>query len=360
MTTRWQRMTSLSNPWRGVEFAAWTALAMGVASAIVFSVATRDAQEGKVPSLLYPYLAASSIFATTCVWILMAARPGVSPAQIQPEDFDHARKVSAMTFAGIFIILCFAGLAGEPGANAVRKVNAYLFAAPHWNQCPFMQKYGLPFAAVAATGNALALSTLVYLGTLCNALVLAASRRVPGDRDPLGSTALHLRDLVHRLQRYLVMASALMVTSTLTLYLLFGAADQLPANAPAAQVALSAATGVCDVSFPGGERLQCTTMPDSPVGAQRKGSPNSAYMALVCGLSFTGALFVLFTACSSAIDDRVLLLTRNAHAMNSQGFDSKAFLERYGLDRAGLQGQMMQGLAVLAPALAGLLTLLTS
>ncbi|KQP17033.1 hypothetical protein ASF45_27840 [Pseudorhodoferax sp. Leaf265] len=359
----WSRMVSLSNRWRGVEFAAWTALLMGVLSVVVFGWVTAGTGPGRdVPSLLYPYLAAASVFVTTCVWILMAARVEADPSQIFPEHFRLARRWALWTFALTTVVLSLSGLAGEPGANAVRSLSNYMFRTVNWLTAPLVQRFALPFAVVTALGNALALSTLVYIGTLCNAIVLAATHTVRGGRDPVGRTALHLRSLIHRLHRYLIMASALMVTSTLTLYLFFGVAAQIQEAAASGTVLPQASSFalLCAPKQPDDAGQTCTLTAASSPNEKSKRSSSPAYMALVCGLSFTGVLFVLFNACNAALDDRILRLARNAHALQGGRFSMKTFHEQYGLDGTGLHGHIMQGLAVTAPALTGLLTLLSS
>lgn len=353
-------MFSLKNRWRAVEVAGWTALALGIASVRLFTAAT--ARSGHAPSLLYPYLASASVFAVTCVWILLAARVGVPSTQIRPVDFRRARIWAFSVFAGLTGLLSLGGLAGQEGENAIRAINGYLFGMPPSGTRS--AELGLPFGFFSAAGNALALATLVYIGTLCNALVLSATRRMPHRADPIGSAAVLVRELGQRLQRYLVMASALAVTSTLTLYLCFGAAEQVQ------QTATATASVPVQTSEAPRWRLDCNALAaelrnlschlTQPQILEMKRRPSAAYMALVCGLSFTGVLFVLFYACGSALDDRLMRLTRAAHRATGPAFNVKDFKEQHGLGNTGPGGGILQAVALAAPAFTGLLTVLTS
>jgi hypothetical protein len=354
-------MSLLSNHSRSMAMPGWVALCMAVLSAAGFGLVTSGKNESSIPTLLYPYFAATSVFITTCVWILMAAGLNVPRSQMDRADFTRARTWAVRVFVCFALLLCISGLAGEPGANAVQTLNKLLFGPSVWfKECKGLANLGMPFALGSAIANALALSTFVYLGVLCNGIVLSAGRKVIGGRDPIGQSAIHLRDLSARLQRYLTLASALTVTSTLTLYLFFGVADQMQAQSAAKEnpAALGPTpVAVCSPRNPPSLGFECGL----PVQASKsKGTASAAYMALVCGLSFTGALFVLFAASHAAIEDRLMAVYRSAHRLKGADFSMKDFRERYGLDRAAGISPVLQTLAVGAPALTGLLTLITS
>jgi len=375
-----QVMTSDSNRWRGVECAGWVALGMGIASALLFWFATldssADAIKTPVPSFLYPYLAALSVFVTICSWILWAARPGVTDDLISKNRFAAARIWFWRTFFMIGLVLQLAGLAGKPGANAVNSLNWYLFG-PFDRTNPisiFLGGLGLPFSVFAALSNALALGTVAYLGVLCHALVLSCPRSSGQTKHEITLRALHIGEAARRLSHYLVMASALMVSSTLTLYLLFASADQIqrlqsiaaktvsPQISSAEVLAVPSERGrlLCSELKPPATQQVCVVDPSPATPAKQ--SSSAAYMSLVAGLSFTGVLFVLFMSCSVAIDDRTAELTREAvqvAAAASDPFNLKTWREDNGLSSGASSGQVMQALTLTLPALTGLLTLIS-
>lgn len=196
--------TSDTNRWRGVECAGWVALGMGIASAFLFWFATLDSADAiktPVPSFLYPYLAALSVFVTICAWILWAARPGVPDDLISKDRFTSARIWFWRTFFMIGLVLQIAGLAGKLGANAVDSLNWYLFG-PFERSNPilfFLGELGLPFSVFAAFSNALALGTVAYLGVLCHALVLSCPRNSGQTKHEITLRALHIGEASRRL-----------------------------------------------------------------------------------------------------------------------------------------------------------------
>lgn len=169
------------------------------------------------------------------------------------------------------------------------------------------------------------------------------------------------------------MASALMVSSTLTLYLLFASADQIQKLRSIAVKTVGSQISSAEILAAPSERgrllcgelktpaMQKVCIVDVSPAASAKQSSSAAYMSLVAGLSFTGVLFVLFMSCSVAIDDCTAELTREAvqvSAAASIPFNLKIWREDNGLSGAASSGQVMQALTLTLPALTGLLTLI--
>jgi len=85
-------------------------------------------------------------------------------------------------------------------------------------------------------------------------------------------------------------------------------------------------------------------------------------MALVAGLSFTGALFILFMSCARILDRQMEeSLSNDLRRRRSAGepFSVKAWKEEHGVDSATTE-RVLQALALLAPALTGALTLVAT
>jgi len=370
--------------WAGIS-----ALALGLGSAVLFSRAT-GARQGilLVPTLLYPYLAAATVYFTTCVWIV---------ATLVRETPEPRRRVDAWrwtgrVFWGSFATLVFLGLAGAPGYNAVWSINWYLFGTPQEPPKGFWPLLSMPFNYVAAMGNAAALGTVAFVAIVCNHHASDAKN------------ATRVADVISAAQglaRLMSLASALMVTATLTIYLLFGSADQIAAMkkdaAPAAnatggttQVMSASATASgpflvrlpvkCQQMAASGSQLECDVVATA-AEAQRKPSSSAAYMALVAGLSLTGLLFMLFFSCSAAVEDAYARLLNQALAeaavsplrlrrarkrkcgqLGPQGesrrFSAKAWKEEQGIQDGAATDKVLKALALLAPALTGVLTLI--
>lgn len=378
------KMLDPSNRWRGVELAAWTAFLLTTCSVLAFTRVTNASRliplgpETAVPSLLYPYLASVAVFVTTCVWILAGARSGVSHDLISEKQLARAEKWFWATFALVAVVLVLSGLAGDQGLKAAKSLNWYLFGPldDPAQEGEWYRKKGMPFGLLTVVANALSLATLVYLGTLCNGLILGGCDDKTQQRDTVASAALRVGEAERRLKSLFVMASALMVTSTLALYLSFATADQvqvlrdahadrlkLPGRATqsAAKASPQLLTVDCRTSTAASSGQGCTlSVPVAEKAARPAAS--AAYMALVAGLSFTGALFILFTACGSALSDRAAELARRQLelATAEAPFDLKAWREHNGLADTGVGAQTLQGLVLVAPALTGLLTLVNS
>jgi hypothetical protein len=344
--------------------AGWTALAMGIGSAALFSFATR--QKTQIPTLLYPYMAAASVFFATCVWILV----------LVARDFTgDRRKPNAWTWSGSvfvisFVLLLWLGLAGSPGENAVRNINWYLFGTPTGSldkQISVPELLTMWFNYIAAIGNASALATFVCLSIACSHCSDAAEG---------ATSAAEVGFAGRNLLRLMTLASALMVTSTLTIYLLFGTADQIQtirakASAkPSPALAITTASGavvklpiVCGDTTGGASTVECN-LATSFAESQKKPSSSAAYMALVVGLSFTGALFMIFFSNSAAIDDAYFRLMEEAQTRASvkrrravEKFSMKAWKEENGLQDESATDKVLKALALLAPAMTGALTL---
>jgi hypothetical protein len=373
-------MLDHSNRWRGVELAGWTAFVLMSSSVGVFTFVTKTSRLGAdipVPSLLYPYFAAVSVFFTTCIWILSAARLGVSNDLISDHRFFTAKRWFKFTLVIVTLVLLVSGLSGDEGLKAAKSLNWYLFGPldDPMQEGPYGAE-GLPFALLASVANALALATLVYLGALCNGLILGACENVNRSPGTVATAVFRIVEAERRLKSFLVMASALMVTSTLTLYLSFAAGDQIQVIKDAHVKRLSRAEQPADsVEKDTLQRLDidcqalgrpsnaqsCTLKLSTAVKAAKPAS-SAAYMALVAGLSFTGILFILFTACGAALSDLAGELARKQIKLTSTRihFNLKAWREETGLADSGAGAQAVQGLALVAPALTGLLTLVNS
>jgi len=348
--SRLARMADDDNRWRGVEFAGWTALVTGILTSVLFAWSTRDRVP---PSFLFPYLTMGAVYLTTCVWILWDALLGVSHDQIDAETRQRARTTFWLTFVGGGFALLIVGLSGGPGRVAIDHLNWYLFASNVGKDWEDLVLRSSPFAAIAAVFTSLALATFMYLGTLCNGLNRAAFSSV---RFPAGADAMAVVELGRRLMQFMVLASALMVTSTLTIYLLFATADQVQAiRHPASPAAAPPAwTLTCSATAPASPTV-CRVAASAPVDKPR--ASNAAYMAMVVGIAFSGVLFILFMSCSTALDDRAADLQREASRTAGANFSAKAWREAQGFGAEGPASQVLKALALLAPAFTGLLTL---
>ena len=355
----------MSKTWQPVEIAAWTALVLGTATATLFSIATHQ-RSGPPPSLLYPYLASACVFVTTCVWILFDVS-----ATSTPESPQDARRWAARAFCIVFAVLVAAGMAGKEGTNAVMNLNWYLFGDPvglgHGELAELLTR---PFNYIAASGNALSLATLVYIGVSCRDIASKAH----------GELDVHaVLTAGRRLGELLVYASALMVTSTLSLYLLFASAEQIeqlqappgsssaspgrPVEATVLKLQCtprSAASG----ALPSGASAQdCLLTAESVAATAPRRNRSASVMALVAGLSFTGALFILFMSFGGVVDRRMETLLNDEIRRKTeaaQPFSVKTWKEEHGVAEPPVTQRVLQALALLAPALTGAFTLVVS
>lgn len=355
----------MAKTWQPVETATWTALVLGTASTVLFSNATNE-PAGPPPSLLYPYLASACVFVTTCVWILFDVS-----ATSTAESRQGARRWAMRAFWVVFAALVAAGMAGKDGTNAVRNLNWYLFGDPiGLGRGDLAELLTRPFNYIAAVGNALSLATLVYIGVCCRDVAAKAN----------GALEVHaVLAAGRRLGELLVLASALMVTSTLSLYLLFASAEQIeqlqaslkvsPAGvsryAEATVLKLQCAPrSASSLHLPGGASTQdCTLSAESVVAAPPKKNRSASVVALVAGLSFTGALFILFMSFGGVVDRRMETLLgeeirRRSDA--SEAFSVKTWKEENGVAESLVTQRVLQALALLAPAMTGAFTVVVS
>jgi len=349
--------------WRPLVYAGGTAFVLGVASAVFFSHATGIKRPDAVPTLLYPYLAAASLFGTTCVWIIVTVHGALEDAVRK----RSARLWSLSFFVITLVVLVFLFLGGSIGAKAVKSINWYLFGGPadilsqSDSFCELLKEW---WNYVSSVGIAAALATVVFLGIACNA---------SSDKADSAECASEVISAGRNMQRLMTLASTLMVTSTLTSYLLFGCADQIQSERlrqenHVVDAATAAASGVtlrvpvqCERAT-GQAAMECTLSLAS-ADEKRKASSSAAYMALVVGLAFTGALFMLFFTCSAAVDDASQRIADDAmrkarsHRAGAT-FSVKTWKEEQGLLEESATDKVLKALALLAPALTGALTLI--
>jgi len=331
--------------WRSAEFAGWVAVIYTfVVIWLYFAATTHRRNEGLSSTLLFPYLAAAGAYFSTCVWILTEGYFTSSPSAT-----DNARKPVLLAlglFALVLPVMLLSAVAGAPGADAVLALNCYLFpdycnAKPSWPWDWFQ----LPFNWIAAAGNSAALATLGFIAMRCKHVTVTT---VASER--LREVGPGLRTL-HRL---LVLASALLVTSTLSLFLLFAASEQLPrtvsSKTPAAH---DQSYLILDCDRANGSSLRCKAQ--SPVPDKTRS--NASSMALVAGIAFTGLLFILFTTASMTIDERIDELTLAEFANETFVGSVKSWREAEGLSEATATDKVLQAVALAAPAITGAITL---
>lgn len=331
--------------WLSAEFAGWVAVIYTFGAIwLYFDATTHRSNEGSSSTLLFPYLAAAGAYFSTCVWILTEGYFTSSRTAT-----DNARKPVLLAL-GLFTlgvpVMLLTAVAGAPGANAVLALNCYLFPAycnanPSW---PW-DWFKLPFNWIAAAGNSAALATLGFIAMRCKQVTVAA---VAGKR---------LREIgpgIRTLHRLLVLASALLVTSTFSLFLLFAASEQLPSTALSETAAADDQSYyVLDCDRANGSTLRC--MVKSP--ALNKVRSNAPSMALVAGIAFTGLLFILFTTASMAIDERIDELTIEELAKETFAGSVKSWREAEGFSEATATDKVLQAVALAAPAITGAITL---
>ena len=293
-----------------------------------------------------------AIYLTTCSWILSNALVGVPLEQVGLEARLKARSAFRWTFGIAFVLLLIGGHGGDTGRQVFDHLNWYLFesvAGAEWK--PLVARWS-PVTLFAAATTSLAFAIFVFLGTLCNGLVKAA---FPSSSSMQGADALGVAELGRRLMQFMVFASSLMVTSTLTIFLLFSTADQIDALR----------TTGSSFAAPPTQSLTCLAKARAPSTAgpapTLKSQPShAAYVAMGAGIAFSGVLFILFMSASSAFDDRTADLLRTAFDVSQAGgepFNVKTWREAHGFDAPSPVDQVLKALALLAPAFAGLLTM---
>ena len=331
--------------WRSAEFAGWVAViyTLGVIW-LYFAATTHRSNAGLSSTLLFPYMAAAGAYFSTCVWILTEGYFTSSRSATY-----NARKpvlVALGLFALSVPVMLLSAVAGEPGAKAVLTLNSYLFpdyrnANPSW---PW-DWFRLPFNWIAAAGNSAALATLGFIAMRCKHVTVAT---VAGER---------LREIgpgLRTLHRLLVLASALMDSSTFSLFLLFAASEQLPRTVSGeTPVTYDKSYPILDCDRANDSSLRCKVQSPTP----DKTSSNAPSMALVAGIAFTGLLFILFTTASMAIDERIDELTMEEVAKKTFVGSVKSWREAEGFSEATATDKVLQAVALAAPAITGALTL---
>jgi hypothetical protein len=353
---------------RGVSSASWWPLTAATATAAVFAIFAAllfrggVARHGEVPvpSLLVPYLTTGTVYLAACIWITLTLWS-------QPRDL-HRRSfiefASILGFSAPPAILLFLGLApGHEGHEAVWAVNWYLFDSPSAEPADCASTLRMCFLYVAALGD---LAAIVVSVAICAACQRCVRRACEADRVNEANAA------VREFGRLITLASVLMVTMTLTVLLLFSAADQIR---PPGMALLPAS-----VAKPETERLHLTchaTALDSTTECDvvtrvaepsRKPPARAPTLALSVGLSFTGVLFMLFFTCSWLIDGAYASLlaaaetaAKNATSYGEPGvprFSVKVWREENGIVEDAATDRVLKAIALLAPALAGALPLI--
>jgi hypothetical protein len=248
------------------------------------------------------------------------------------------------------------GHGGDTGRLVFDHLNWYLFESTANAGWKSLAARWSPVTLFAAVTTSLAFAIFVFLGTLCSGLVKAA---FPSASSKQGTDALNVAELGRRLMQFMVFASGLMVTSTLTIFLLFSTADQIEAlRAAGSSLAVSSAQSLACI--PNARTSPIATPTADPVVASKPQASHAAYVAMSAGIAFSGVLFILFMSASTAFDDRAADLLRTAFdASQAAGepFNVKTWREAHGLDTPGPVDQVLKALALLAPAFAGLLTM---
>ena len=335
-------LNSAKSRWHSVEIAGAVVLSLLGLSAYLHHLAPSP-----TPSLLFPYLAAASVYFATCVWILSDGYFTRRTAGVR----SGAARTALLIFLVVAVFLVLFGLAGKSGESAIQKVNCYLFGG--FCEAPplgLADSLSMPFNYVASAGNAIALSTLAYLTLRCREVTLEAV-----SSDSIRSVG----KLTRTLSRLHVLASALLVTSTLTLFLLFATSDQI--ELPGKQATLNAS-----VQPPASITLNCKPNVDQTTNCvvlingikpPESRTSSAAVMAVVAGIAFTGALFMIFMTASMAVDEHVDELLEVAMADGENKINAKVWREESGFPEASATDRALQALAFLAPALTGAVTL---
>lgn len=347
--------------WSAVQISGWFALVLGIIVSYVYEAAGTNHKGVTSPTLLFPYLAASAVYITTCIWILSSVNLGSAYAK------GIGSKKSAYVWASIFFLIGLvamsaAGTAGEQGRNVIRLLNWYLFQEgsmlPADNQWP--SAYSSPFNYVAAFANALALACIVFIGVLCKGI---------DDSSYNTTDVVVVVEQMGKLHSLMILASALMVTSTLTLFLLFASADQIKAAVSAKTENTEAASNsmsnsnfslICSTTASANEQKCVLTISGEET---KKDKSNAAYMATVVGLGFTGVLFILFATCSGSLDDRVhqlMEIDRQVAIKKRCVFNVKDWREQSGAIETAATDKVLKAIALLAPALTGVIALATT
>lgn len=363
-----------------LRWSASVALAAAFVAMAEMWLATGIWYPGIEATLVYPYLASSAVFVTVATWILESIR------HMKHASGVSAVKVFLVTFTVVLILMLATGASGAYGEQAVDDLNLYL--AHDLNatiDIAGLTKLALsPFRVVAAAGIALSLGCFVVIGRVSSGVSTTAR----------GASVPQILRRLTELNRLMVAGSALFVASVAALFLLFASAAQLhelrptlkaamatrtsppctPASAPAKPTAASTSSSApatpaaqspakvsfnlsCQAAASGG--MSSCVLDALPVKVDRQPS-NPAMMALVLGLAFTGALFILFSTCGANLDDALeakLTHARYVALGAKQAFSAKDWREQYGIAESA-SDRVLKAVTLLAPALAGAFTLI--
>ncbi len=328
-----------------LKLPAIVALAAAILVVEEMSWVTNASRRGLDASLVYPYLASSAVFVTIVTWVIASIRsmPKVASASALP--------AFGVVFLVVFLLMLRNGIAGTIGENAVDDLNWYLAEGRG------IQLWSIsPLRVVAAAGIALSLGCFVFVARVC--IGVSSPPKDAGVEDVL--------DRMTQLNKLMVDGSALFVASVVTLFLLFASAAQVHALRPlkhssevqpptaspvVAKVSLSLS---CQLSA-SASQSDCVVEP-AAIKSEKQAS-SAATMALVLGLAFTGALFILFSTCSGILDDSLDALARIARSTDPS-FNAKTWREAQGISESA-SDRVLKAVTLLAPALAGMLTIIT-
>ena len=349
-----------------LKWSASVALAAAFVAMAEMWLATGYWYKGVEATLAYPYLASSAVFVTVVTWIFESI-----------QHMKHAAGAAAVNvflvvFPIVLVLMLVTGAAGAYGEQAVDDLNLYLADNLHTS----IWKLPLsPFRVVAATGIALSLGCFVVIARVSSSV--SSTTHATSVPEILGR--------INELNRLMVAGSALFVASVATLFLLFASATQLHELRPALMAAAAQNTGISSTtgsnsaaaaSAPAAQpsakvsfNLSCQASASGsmsncvldalPVKVDRQPS-NPAMMALVLGLAFTGALFILFSTCGANLDDSLeerMAGARNAAIDARQPFSVKDWREQYGISE-NASDRVLKAVTLLAPALAGVFTII--
>ena len=347
--------------WRAVVLAAAASAVLGVLAVYGFSQAEKRWFSSQAHPTVFPYLAAAVVYFAACVWVVLDGHATLDAAVGKTSVWRWPQSAIAgvIVFAVLFVLLSLGGMAGPEAIEAVRRMNCYLVESS-LEDCKRGQVFQL-FNYIAAAGNAMAIAVVVFLGMKCYELVVAARGANDGQ--------VSLRRCARGLSELLVLASTVLVTATLALYLLFVASSELANIIPRTQqpaetianrpkgtdatriepkASIQRATTLrCGASVTSGP-FECTLIADIEASPPKAIAPA---MAFVAGLSFTGALFFLFMTASAAFEDVVQNSMERARANfgSPEQFNAKSWLEQEGLAE-GTKDLVLRTLAMAAPA----------
>ena len=338
-----------------------TLVAAGIMA--VFVVLVLSAAQARDPTksqlkLLFPYLAAVAVFFTSCVWAILESHATVRALEGNLQR-GRAAWILLLVGAVMVVVLMKKGLAGDAGLEAIRIVNCYLAGSiVSWcERSPWDQ----PWNGVGAFANTSAILIAIYLGYLGWSVL--RSRAKPADAS--ASKRPPLRYYSRAISEILVLASTILVTTTLTIYLLFAATDELKGVIPTRALSDSpdVTAIVSSVASSTGTTVKCTSLQAISIectmsAPKKEAGATSASLAFVTGLAFSAALAFLFMTLSSAVDDLIQAEIEEARSVNPE-FSVKTWLEKEGLADSTRE-IVFKALALLAPAATGTIALLTS